>query len=313
MNSICLIIGLLVAGQASAQAKPVIKDAPPVFKREKDLIYGRKFAMALTMDRFVPTGPSNGRAVIFVVSGGWFSDPSSIEGLIPIVKRFCKRGYTVLAVTHGSQPRFTIPEAIDDLHLATRYIRHRAGDWKIDPGKLAISGASAGGHLSLMMGVKHLPGDPKSPNPVLRQPSGVQAVGCYFPPTDFLNWGEPGRKQLGRGATAIPNITAPFRFVELLPGPNEYHLVTKPEALDKIGAEISPITHVGPDTAPTLICFGDADLLVPYQQGLVFEEAMKKANRPMKLVRRAGAGHGWPKLDEDAELFADWFDEHLKK
>lgn len=309
MNSLCLFLGLMILGQT--ETPPAAKPSSPV--RERDLIYGRKFGMALTMDRFAPIGPSNGKAVLFAVSGGWFSSSDSINGLAPAFSRFCKRGYTVLAVVHGSQPRFTIPEAIDDMHLATRYIRHRAKDWNIDPDKLAISGGSAGGHLSLMMGVSHKPGDPKASDPVLRKPSGVQAVACFYPPTDFLNWGEAGRKQLGRGSTAIPGITAPFRFVEYRPGPRDYQEVTKPEQLEKIGMEISPVSHIGPDTAPTMIIHGDADLLVPIQQAIVFEEAMKKANRPMKLIRRPGAAHGWPKLDEDIELFADWFDEQLGK
>jgi len=306
MTSLLFCAGFLLAGQA---APPRVDAQQPT--REKDLIYGRKFGMALTLDRFAPVGASNGRGVVLVVSGGWFSAAESITGLAPMVNRLCKRGYTVLAVVHGSQPRFTIPEAIEDMHLATRYIRHRAKDWKIDPDQLGITGASAGGHLSLMMGGVHKPGDPKASDPVLRQPSGVQAVACFFPPTDFMNWGEKGRKQLGRGSTAIPGITAPFRFVEFRAGPREFHEVTKMEQVEEIGKQVSPITHVGPQTAPAMIIHGDADLLVPIQQADLFEEAMKKAERPVKVIRKPGAAHGWPKIDQDVELFADWFDEHL--
>ena len=43
------------------------------------MIYGRKFGVALTMDVFTPKKDANGAAVIFVVSGGWFSRTSPIK------------------------------------------------------------------------------------------------------------------------------------------------------------------------------------------------------------------------------------------
>src|SRR5947208_1827485 len=48
------------------------------FRRKEDVIYGRKFGLAMTMDVFTPAKP-NGRAVVFVVSGGWFSRHESIN------------------------------------------------------------------------------------------------------------------------------------------------------------------------------------------------------------------------------------------
>lgn len=297
----------------SPTLSPCLLAQSPSFTRQEDIIYGRKHGTALTLDKFTPTGKSNGRAAILVVSGGWFSSHDGVNGLAPIADVLCKRGYTCLAVVHGSQPRFTIPEAIEDLHLATRFIRSKAKVWNIDPDKLAITGASAGGHLSLMMGVQHKPGDPKNGDPVLRQPSGVQAVACFFPPTDFLEWGRPGVMQLGRGKSAIPGITAPFRFVEFKEGVREFHDVTDEKKLEKIGKEISPIHNINKDSAPSLLLHGDKDILVPLEQAERFVAAMNKASRPAKLDFRKGAGHGWKDMPKDAELFADWWEEHLGK
>ena len=53
-------------------------------------------------------------------------------------------------------------------------------------------GASAGGHLSLMLGTAADAGDPNATDPVDRESSRVQAVACFFPPTDMLNYGKPG-------------------------------------------------------------------------------------------------------------------------
>ena len=61
---------------------------------------------------------------------------------------------------HGSQPKYTIPEAIADMKLSVRYIRAHAADFKIDPNRSGVSGGSAGGHLSLMLGTAGDLGDP---------------------------------------------------------------------------------------------------------------------------------------------------------
>src|SRR4051812_12846110 len=76
-------------------------------KRTEDIIYGRKFGVALTMDVFQPTKP-NGYGVVWMVSGGFFSSKEAING--GFYKPLLDRGYTVFAVVHGSQPKFQIPE-----------------------------------------------------------------------------------------------------------------------------------------------------------------------------------------------------------
>src|SRR5437899_12784834 len=91
----------------------------PAFTRKEDVIYGRKYGTALTMDVFTPKKDVNGAAVIFVVSGGWNSSHDSIKPVF--VTEYLHRGYTVFAVVHGSQPKFTIPEMLTDMHRAVRF------------------------------------------------------------------------------------------------------------------------------------------------------------------------------------------------
>ena len=97
------------------------------------------------------------------------------------------------------QPHFTIPDAIADINRAVRFIRYHAKDYKIDPNRIGITGGSAGGHLSLMQGTAGDLGNPKATDAVETMSSRVQAVACFFPPTDFLNYGEPGKDAIGRG------------------------------------------------------------------------------------------------------------------
>jgi len=278
------------------------------FQRTEDVIYGRKFGMALTMDVFTPKNP-NGAAVILVVSGGWFSAHEAINP--GFADPFLKRGYTVFAVVHGSQPKFTIPEIIADMNRAVRFIRYHAKKYNIDPERIGITGGSAGGHLSLMIGTAGKKGDAKAKDPIDRASSRVQAVACFFPPTDFLNYGEKGNVALGRGT--LSGFRAPFDFHEFDKKTKAFMPITDEEKILAIGKDISPIYHVTADDPPTLIIHGDADKLVPIQQAETIIAKFKEVGVPAELVVRKGEKHGWKNLGKDVSIFADWFDKHLQK
>ncbi len=277
------------------------------FERTRDVIYGRKFGTALTMDVFTPK-KANGKALVFVVSGGWFSRVEHINPLF--TAPFTSRGYTVFAVVHGSQPKFTLPEIVEDMHRAVRFIRHSAKKYAIDPEKIGIYGASAGGHLSLMMGTTGSPGDPKASDPIDRGSSAIQCVACFFPPTDFLNWGKPGIEFIDRDIQ--PPFTAAIDYHEFNPKKALYEKITDKAKLREIGRKMSPVYHVGKKTAPTLVIHGDKDTLVPIQQAEVLMAKLKGCGVPHKLEVRKGAAHGWATLLLDLALLADWFDEHLE-
>jgi acetyl esterase/lipase len=280
----------------------------PKYDRVQDVIYGRKYGTALTMDIIKPKQGANGLGVIWVVSGGWFSSHDNIspEFAGPLLDR----GYTIFAVVHGSQPKFTIPEILQDMNRAIRFIRFHAKEYGVDPDRLGIIGASAGGHLSLMQGTAGDLGDPKAKDPVDRVSSRVQAVACFFPPTDFFNYGKDGEDALGRGV--LIGFPAPFDFHEM--DPKRFRLVPIVDhaAIKEIGRKIAPINHVSADDPPTLIFHGDADTLVPIQQAQIIVDKLKAAGVKAKLVVKPGAGHGWPTMRADLEQFADWFDENLK-
>ena len=305
----CTLAVIVPAAVATAAPGPPEDPAPT---RRRDVIYGRKHGVALTMDVFAPAKKPNGAAAVFVVSGGWVSSHGFLDAAGPaFADALTGRGYTVFAVVHGSQPKYTIPEILPDIHRAVRFIRHNAKDYGIDPRRIGIYGASAGGHLSLMQGLAGDGGDAAAKDPVDRQPSRVQAVGCFYPPTDFLNYGREGEVALGRGV--LKDFKAPFDFHELDPKTRSYVPVTDERKVLEIGRAISPVTHVGPDDPPTLIIHGDADKLVPIQQAQTLVKKLEDVGVEAKLVTRSGAAHGWPDQAKDLVHIADWFDAHLKK
>jgi acetyl esterase/lipase len=265
--------------------------------RIEDVVYGRKFGTALTLDVFQPAQP-NGKGILFMVSGGFVS---SHDGINPgFYRALLDRGYTVFAVVHGCQPRFIIPEIEQDIHRAVRFVRHNAAKYGVDPDHLGITGSSAGGHLSLTMGTQGGPGDPKAKDPVDRESSAVQCVACFFPPTDFLNWTQEGDDEVGYGSTGS-------RFQPAF-GPQ----ALTPEGRQTLGRQISPILFVTSNMAPTLVMHGDADKLVPIYQAHIFEKRCHEVGATYKLIVREGKDHGWPEMGADMKIFADWFDEYLR-
>lgn len=277
------------------------------YTRTENVIYGRKFGLAMTMDVFQPSAAANGSGVVFVVSGGWFSARQAIQP--KYIVELLLRGYTVFAVVHGSQPKFTIPEIVADMHRAVRYARWRCGDFAVDSERLGIMGASAGGHLSLMQGMAGTGGNPDSEDPVDRCSSRVQAVACFFPPTDFLNYGRKGENALGRGILAA--FAAPFDFKAFNHDTKRFERIIDEQKVLAIGRRISPVNHVSADDPPTLIIHGDADKLVPVQQAQRMIDELQESGVETRLVIKQDARHGWEGMEQDVSIIADWFDEHL--
>ncbi len=284
---LCLLAALPFRSEAQGKVE---------FKRTEDVIYGRKFGTALTLDVFQPEKP-NGAGIIFAVSGGWFSSHENIDrnGYQP----YLSRGYTIFAVVHGSNPKFQIPEVTQDMHRAVRFIRANAAKYGLDPNKLGVTGGSAGGHLSLTLGTQGGKGAADAKDPIDRESSAVQCVACFFPPTDFLNYGKEGEDAVGVGT--LKDFKTAFGARS-----------ETAEGRQKLGREISPIYFITPTMPPTLIVHGDADKLVPIQQAESFVKQAEAVGAKAKLITKAGKVHGWAEMGQDMVTMADWFDEHLR-
>jgi len=216
---------------------------------------------------------------------------------------YLERGYTVFAVVTSSQPKFTIPELMADVQRAVRYIRAHAQNYDVNPDRLGVLGSSSGGHLALSIAAQGDAGDPAAADPVERESSAVQAVACFFPPTDFLNYGGPGISGVGEGPMApLRDAFGPRALTD--------------EGRKSLGREISPIYFVTKQLPPTLIIHGGADPDVPLQQSESFVEAARRAGAAhVELIVRPGKGHGWGdfwRSTEDITAFADWLDRYLR-
>jgi acetyl esterase/lipase len=223
-----------------------------------------------------------------------------LDSMKPVFERVTEEtGYTVFAVMHGTQPRYTVNEILPDYQRAVRFIRHHASGFGIDPHHLGIIGFSSGGHISLMTGVRSDDGNSEASDEVEQEPSRVGAVVSYFPPTDFLNYGSEGVVDLGTG------VLKPFRRAF-------FHYDEPREGEETLGREISPRYQASSDDPPILLLHGDKDELVPLQQSELMVDALQDAGGTVRLIVKEGAGHGWANIFEDLSVAFDWFDQYLK-
>jgi acetyl esterase/lipase len=297
------VLALLVAGS-------VVDAQGPEYARRRDVIYGRKAGMALTLDVFTPKKDAKGIAVIAVASGGWMSKTEFIQPIF--YQEFLKRGYTVFAVVHGSQPTFTIQDIVGDMNRAVRFIRHNAKTYHVAPDRFGIIGASSGGHLALLQGTAGDDGNPDANDAVERESSRVQAVGCFYAPTDFLNFGEPGREMIKPGSGSPFAAASDYKVFDKKT--NQFERITDKDKLREIAVRGSPITHVNARSAPTLFLHGTADELVPLQQSEIMLARLKKFGVAADLIVCKGVKHGDIGVTlKHLPRVANWFDKYLAR
>jgi acetyl esterase/lipase len=257
-----LAVGLLAPGVAAAEVAI-----------QPDVVYGHKDGLAMTFDVYRPE-EANGGTILFMVSGGWFSSWRPPEQMLPMFAPFTDAGFTVIAVRHGSSPRYGISEAVGDVRRAVRYVRHHAADLKVDPDRLGALGMSAGGHLSLMLATTADEGDASSDDPVLQASDRVKAVCAWVAPTDLrpVAWSNPNHEQ-------------------------QYENFPGLDISQAVAAEMSPLLAVTADDSPALLIAGDQDTLVPIWHSEKILAAFEAAGVPAGLVTIEGAGHGFAGSD----------------
>lgn len=281
--------------------------APPPFERTMDVVYGRRDGVALTMDVFRPA-KRNGAAVIQVISGGYFAAHDQIQPAL--FRPLLDRGYVVFAVVPGSRPLYQVTDIQANLCRAVRFIRYNAKNEKIDPDRLGIMGSSAGGNLALLVATGGEATIADSHDPVDRERCQVGAAAVFFPLTDFLNWSRPGEEHIGTNGHPTP-FKAAFDYREMINEKGTMERITEPSRLREITKSISPIYAVSADDPPIFLMHGDKDFFVPMYQSEIFLKALKTAGVTAELRVKPGGQHGWPEMEKDVEVFADWFDRHL--
>jgi dipeptidyl aminopeptidase/acylaminoacyl peptidase len=169
-------------------------------------------------------------------------------------------------------------------------MRSVADKYDIDPNRIGITGGSAGGHLSLMVGLVGEDAGLEGTGGHAEYSSRVQCVVNYCGPTDLVHEYEQ------------VEVVQPF-LVALCGG-------TPETAADAYRAG-SPISFLSTDDPPVLTLHGDLDELVPVAQARLLDQKMKAAGLQHELLVLEGQGHAIKSEQADV-AFWRFFETHLK-
>jgi len=284
---------LVLASGALAQPQPgQAPRIPEGVKVERNLVYARAGSKDLLLDLYLPERATGLLPVILWVHGGAWRGGNKENS--PAIRQ-AGRGYAAASINYRLSQEAIFPAQIEDCKAAVRWLRANAARYNLDPNRIGVWGASAGGHLVALLGtsggVKDLEGDLGNAN----YSSRVQAVVDFFGPTDFLEMGK-----------------FPSKIAHYAPDSPESQLLGGPVLENKEKARrANPITYISKDDPPFLIMHGDQDQSVPLNQSELLTEALKKAGIEVtcEVVRGAGHGFGGPQINATVDAFLD---KHLK-
>jgi acetyl esterase/lipase len=247
------------------------------------------------LDLYLPEEPGSDElpVIVFFHGGGWRQGDKAdcAERLMPFV-----RGgqYAGVAVGYRLSGEAIWPAQIHDCKAAIRWVRANAKKYGLDPNRIGVWGRSAGGHLALMLGVSgdvpELEGD-LGPN--LGMSSKITCVANYSGVSEFL--------ALCGQESIIDRTKANAPEAKLIGG----LLGANPEK----AKAASPLTYVSPDDPPVLTAHGSADSIVPYDQAVRLDKALRKAGVRSYFIKVKGAGHGgFPRAVDErlAKFFAKY-------
>ena len=262
-----------------------------LYEHQEDVVYHQAHGVALVTDIFIPKQSINGHAVIVVASGGWSSDRGKLRDLnrAGLFEELCERGFHVFAMRPGSISRFSANDMKAHVEQGIIWVKKHASDYGINKDTLALFGASAGGHLASLVALDNVV-DPSE--------ASVAAVGVFFPPADFLDYG--GIAIDPRKGGHMDQVIEKLAFV------GGAKNLTDQQIRERL-ISISPVKLVTSQAPPFLVFHGDADPLVPLQQSQSLVAALKAADVSAELIVKKGGAHPWPTIREEVVVLADWF------
>jgi acetyl esterase/lipase len=267
---------------------------------EENITYGKGGDVDLQLDLARPkvgTGPFP--AIVFIHGGGWSG--GARQGYRGQIEAAAKKGYVAVTITYRlTQPdpetkiaKYPYPAQIHDCKCAVRWLRSVADKYHVDKNRIGVTGASAGGHLSLLVGLTDDKAGLEGDGGHADQSSRVQAVVNVYGPTDL--------------STAYDDVPRVRDLVKAL-------CDGTPESATENYKAASPVTYISKDDPPVLTLHGDRDNIVLVSQATLLDAAMKKGGARHELVILKDQGHGFSGDAAKQANDATWtfFDRELK-
>lgn len=242
-----------------------------------------------TLDLYVPKSKKPAPVLIFVHGGGWAGGSARSAEVVgdnfpEMFAKFSAKGYAVASINYRLSGEAKFPSQIQDLNAAIRFLKTKSDQYGLDARRMAVWGASAGAHITMLSALDCKKGQLDAPAPA-GQPAPVStcvaAVVDWFGPTTL--------------ASAAPSATA-----------TTYIGCSPAECADK-WKRASVIEALHADAPPFLIVHGDADTTVPYQQSKDLLEELRRLNVKAELHTVPKGNHlfrGAARPDIDAAIAA---------
>ncbi|HEY4258618.1 MAG TPA: alpha/beta hydrolase [Schlesneria sp.] len=266
---------------------------------EQDLVYGKGGEVELKLDLARPKegeGPFPG--LVLIHGGGWSGGKR--QDFKPVMQQAAEKGYVAITITYRltepdpatKQGKIPFPAQIEDCKCAVRWLKANAQKYHVDPDHIGVGGASAGGHLSLLVGLTDAKSKLEGQGGNADQSSRVQAVVNIFGPTEMVECWKTSPQ-------ARPFIQG---------------LIGKPDDAPDAYKAASPVTYVTDDDPPVLTLHGASDTLVPPSQAQLLDDAIKLTKAKHELLILEGQGHGFNGESQKKAADAMWafLDKHLK-
>jgi len=214
-------------------------------------------------DIYLPKDRTTETPVIILVHGGfwYFGDKSDMNSLVAISKNIAPE-YAVVNINYrlATSTSNQHPAQIEDISSMIAELQSRSDEYQISNDYYFI-GVSAGGHLSLLYAY------------LTDVNNQVKAVCSITGPTDFL---DPA--YLNSTNPLFQTVTERFLGVTFEDDPILYE-------------NTSPITHVDTSDPPSILFYGDADVIVPISQATRLRDKLTTVNVPMEYVVLPNVGH----------------------
>ena len=208
-----------------------------------------------------------------VHGGGWTIGDKEHQG-VPLMTHLAERGWVCVAINYRLSPKHAFPAHIVDVKKAIHWIRQNIADYGGDPEFIAITGGSAGGHLSSLAALT--PNLPDFQPGFEEADTELQAAVPFYGVYDFLD-------------------TADIRPEVPMSGFIEKHVLQcSPQDNPELWHKASPINHVGPHAPPTFVVQGTHDTLVWVEEARSFVAALREvAREPVAYAELPGAQHAF--------------------
>jgi acetyl esterase/lipase len=268
-----------------------VREIPKNVQAVKNLEYGRASDESLLLDIYRPKVIAKKLPVVVWIYGGAWK--TGAKDFCPIAFMATQQ-LAIVSINYRLDSIASFPAQIYDCKGAIRWLRANASKYDLDANHIGIFGASAGGHLALLLATTA--GNPAMEGNVggnLNYSSRVQCVCAFYPPTDL------NRLVSDPKVRADPNGDV----AKLLGG-------AVAQNVDKAIAA-SPLTYVSKNCAPVFIMHGADDTLVPPEQSKIFYQALLKAGVNAHLEIIPNQGHGIIAPPRVAREIYQFFGKHL--